>query len=68
METIKNLMSLYRRVRYQQKGLAMLEYAAGALVIASAVWLAMTGFGNSLELFFNNLGAWLVNQSANLPQ
>lgn len=61
------LIETYRRNRSNSKGLAMLEYAAGALVIATVVWGAMSNFGGGLNSFFSNLGTWLTNEAQNIP-
>ena len=42
-----------------ERGLSLLEYAAGAAVIASVVFAAMGVFGNGVSGFFGGLTTWL---------
>ena len=46
------------RKRNQEQGLSLLEYAAGAAVIITIIYAAMTVFGTSLDNFYGDLGNW----------
>ncbi|MCB0337955.1 MAG: hypothetical protein KDD53_00055 [Bdellovibrionales bacterium] len=63
-----------RRKRYgrSERGLSLLEYAAGAAVLISVVYVAMTAFSDGMSNFFNSLGNWaskkgneIVNSNVN---
>ena len=45
------------------KGYALLEYSAGAAVIATVLWAAMGTMGNGISGMLNNLGTWASNQA-----
>lgn len=47
----------FRRVG--DKGFTLLEYAAGAAVIAGVVYTAMSAFGGGLDTFYRGLGEWV---------
>lgn len=53
--------------RKDQKGFTLLEYAAGAAVIAGVAYSALTVFGVGLTNFYTGLGNWASNQVSNLP-
>ena len=46
-----------------ERGLSMLEYAAGAAVIIGIVYGAMNLFGLSMQNFITELGYWLDDKA-----
>lgn len=54
------------RIRRREKGFTLLEYCAGAAVIAGVVWIAIGGFGDSLQLMFSNLEGWVTDRASDI--
>jgi len=52
------------RGKQGERGLSLLEYAAGAAVIASIVFFGMQAFGTSVSGFFTALGGWATARGA----
>lgn len=50
----------------KDSGLTLLEYCAGAAVLAAAVFVAFQALGGSLNTAMENIGAWAVQRSANI--
>ncbi|RME59915.1 MAG: hypothetical protein D6780_04315 [Candidatus Dadabacteria bacterium] len=50
----------------KNRGYTLLEYCAGAAVIAGVVWLAMNALGQNLSQFLNALGQWAVARSQDI--
>ena len=49
-----------------ENGFALLEYCAGAAIIAGVIWVALANFGGSLSGLFNNLSAWAQSRSGDI--
>lgn len=58
-------MKLFGLVR-KQKGYTLLEYCAGAAVLAGIVYGGLQIFGQSLSGFFRILGSWVESQGNSL--
>lgn len=54
----KEKMKLLGLRRKAQKGFTLLEYAAGAAVIAGVAYGALSAFGSGLDTFYRGLGEW----------
>ena len=50
----------------REKGYTLLEYCAGAAIIAGIVWGAMNLLGNNLSGFLTGLGNWVNDRTSNL--
>lgn len=59
MEKKQRLIGLARK----ERGYTLLEYCAGAAVLAGVVYGGLQFFGSSLAEFFNGLGRWVSSQS-----
>lgn len=46
----------------KQRGLALLEYCAGAAVIVAVIWAAMNTMGTDLSELFGRIGDWADGQ------
>ena len=46
-----------------ERGFSMLEYAAGAAVIAGVVYVAFNIFGQTLDGFFTRLTQWVTDRT-----
>ncbi len=46
----------------KQRGLALLEYCAGAAVIVAVIWGAMNTMGGSISDLFGRIGNWAEGQ------
>ena len=49
---------LFSIKRKNQKGYALLEYCAGAAIVAGILWAALSTFGNSVGGLFGALSDW----------
>ena len=59
----------YRRNRKTQSseaGFTLLEYCAGAAIIAGTVWLAMKGLGSNLSELIGAIGNWAHARTADI--
>ncbi|MCB0329630.1 MAG: hypothetical protein KDD70_08200 [Bdellovibrionales bacterium] len=52
---MKKLLSIKKR---NQSGYALLEYCAGAAIVAGILWAALSTFGNSVGGLFDALSSW----------
>lgn len=50
-----------------QKGLTLLEYCAGAAVVAVVVFAVLQAMGGKLQTAAENVGQWAVDRSGELP-
>lgn len=50
---------LIRIIKKEERGYTLLEYCAGAAVIAGIVWTGLSALGGSLNTFLGNLGTWV---------
>lgn len=57
----KIIAMLLRMRRTDERGLSLLEYAAGAAVLLAAVIAAMEVFSSGLNSFFLSLQNWLTS-------
>jgi hypothetical protein len=57
-------MSHKRKVREQ--GYALLEYCAGAAIIAAIIMVALDGLGGHLETLMDAIGTWAGNRAGEL--
>ena len=62
---IKRIISKENKER-REDGFSLLEYAAGAAVLAGIVYAAMFVFGQGLESFFTSLGDWATQRAGDL--
>jgi len=46
-----------------EAGYTLLEYCAGAAVIAGIIWVALKGLGGNLEDLLTELGNWAVKRT-----
>jgi len=61
------LIGIRRKVSRKDSGLTLLEYCAGAAVLAGAVFAAFTLLGGSLNTSMQNIGNWAVTNSNPTP-
>lgn len=47
----------------EKKGYALLEYSAGAAIVATVLWLAMGNLGNGVGGMLNSIGTWAQGQA-----
>lgn len=51
--------------RRRQRGYTLLEYCAGAAIIAGVLWTALSGLGSNLSSLLGAVGGW-ANSRAEL--
>lgn len=50
----------------REGGFTLLEYCAGAAVIAGVVWVAMNSLGVNLGQFLDRLGQWTTQRTGEI--
>ncbi len=45
------------------KGYALLEYSAGAAIVATVLWIAMGNLGSGVGGMLNSIGTWAQGQA-----
>ena len=61
----KNISSRSQKTA-SEKGYALLEYCAGAAIIAGVIWVALTNLGGSLEQLLASLSDWAIARSGEI--
>ena len=57
----------FRLVRKgSEKGFTLLEYCAGAAVLLTIVWAALTALGTNMSTFLNAVGTWATTQAGEI--
>lgn len=54
--------------KQNQKGLTLLEYCAGAAVVAVMVFAVIQAMGGNLRTAGENVGQWAVDRAADMPE
>ena len=54
--------------REEEKGYTLLEYCAGAAVIAGILWTALNALGGNLSGLLNAVGTWAERRSDSISQ
>jgi hypothetical protein len=49
-----------------QKGYTLLEYCAGAALIAGIIWVALNAMGQNITALLNAIGQWAVNRAGGI--
>ena len=52
----------------RQRGYTLLEYCAGAAIIAGILWTALNALGGNLSGLLNAVGSWATNRTATISQ
>ena len=52
-----------KKIIKQERGYALLEYSAGAAIVATVLWLAMGNLGNGVSGMLNSIGTWAEGQA-----
>lgn len=47
-----------RRYTRKERGFTLLEYCAGAAVVAAVIWGAFYALGSDIRQFMGDIGAW----------
>lgn len=53
------------RVR-AQRGYTLLEYCAGAALIAGVIWVAMNALGQNISALLNAVGQWAATRTGGI--
>jgi Flp pilus assembly pilin Flp len=54
--------------REKEKGYTLLEYCAGAAVIAGILWTALNALGGNLSGLLNAVGTWAERRTDSISQ
>ena len=60
------MLKLMSVARKQQRAFTLLEYCAGAAVIAGVVWVGMDLFGQQLRNLLDALTQWTLNRTQDI--
>lgn len=52
--------------RKTQRGYTLLEYCAGAAIIAGILWTALNSLGGDLQALLNSVGQWAQSRSSSV--
>ncbi len=55
-----------KRERKNQKGYTLLEYCAGAALIAGIIWVALNAMGQNITTLLNAIGQWAANRATGI--
>ena len=56
-------MNMKSKNNKNEQGFTLLEYAAGAAVLISVVFVGLSAMGQNLDTFFDGVATWLTNQT-----
>jgi hypothetical protein len=57
---------MFKNKNKKQKGYALLEYCAGAAIIAGIIYAALNALGANLVDLLNALGEWATNRASDI--
>lgn len=52
----------------KQRGYTLLEYCAGAAIIAGILWTALNGLGGNLQALLDAVGNWAQTRTGQIVQ
>lgn len=61
-------MTLYSRNRKNQKGYTLLEYCAGAAIIAGIIFVALEAMGGNMRGLLESIGSWADRRATEIDQ
>jgi len=57
-------MKLYKKK--MQRGYTLLEYCAGAALIAGIIWVALNAMGQNISALLNAIGQWAATRTGGI--
>ena len=57
-----------KQTKRSERGYTLLEYCAGAAIIAGVLWTAMSALGGNLSDLLNAVGHWAQNRTNNVAE
>jgi hypothetical protein len=57
-----------KQVDSQERGYTLLEYCAGAAIIAGILWTALNSLGGDLSQLLNAVGQWAQTRTGSITQ
>lgn len=54
------------RKQNQQQGFTLLEYCAGAALIAGIIWVALNAMGQNISALLNAIGQWAASRAGEI--
>lgn len=52
--------------RNHQRGYTLLEYCAGAALIAGIIWVALNSMGQNISALLNAIGQWAATRAGGI--
>ena len=52
-----------KETKKNQKGYTLLEYCAGAALIAGIIWVALNAMGQNITVLLDAIGQWAVTRA-----
>ena len=59
-------MKAKRHMSKGEKGYTLLEYCAGAAIIAGVLWTALNSLGSNLSALLNAVGTWAQTRTSEI--
>jgi hypothetical protein len=56
------------RRKNKERGFTLLEYCAGAAVVAGVIWVALSSLGGSMSTLLGNVGKWADSRAAEVQK
>jgi hypothetical protein len=61
-------MKMRTQASSRERGYTLLEYCAGAAIIAGILWTALNALGGNLSGLLNSVGEWATRRSSQIAQ
>ncbi len=58
----------FRLIRKEERGYTLLEYCAGAAVIAGIIFVALQAMGTNLSGYLGAIGNWATRRASEISQ
>lgn len=57
---------MINKKRTNQRGYTLLEYCAGAALIAGIIWVALNAMGQNISALLNAIGQWAASRAGGI--
>lgn len=65
-KVLKSLFAIKRRSVKDERAYTLLEYCAGAAVVLTIIWGALTAMGGNLADMLDSIGSWATKQATEI--
>ncbi len=60
--------NMKRNEKNNERGYTLLEYCAGAALIAGIIWVALNTMGQNVSALLNAIGQWAASRTGGISQ